>query len=78
MTGIYIADPQIRAEQVEGERRVHRVAKGIEDRRHVAVDAGGLVPDVALRQGEVLGERSGAVDAHAARRLAEVPSAREA
>ena len=71
-------DEDVLAEDVEGERRVDGVAERVEDRRHVAVDPRGMVPDVGHRQGDVLGERPRAVDAHPLGVLAEGPPSGEA
>ena len=61
-------------EHREGERRVHGVAEGIEDRGDVEVDARRVLPDVRHRQRDVLGERARAVDADALGVGAEVPA----
>ena len=56
-------DQHVLAQDLEAQGRVDGVAEGIEDGRHVLVDAGPVVPDVGHGQGDVLGE--GAVPAHA-------------
>ena len=71
-------DQHVLAEHGEGERRVHGVAEGIEDRGDVEVDARRVLPDVRHRQRDALGERAGAVDADALGVGAEVPAARHA
>jgi hypothetical protein len=52
-------DQHIFAEHREGQRRMHRIAKRVEDGSHVQVDAGRVLPHVARRQHQVLGERTG-------------------
>ena len=52
-------DEDVLAEDRERERGVHRVAERVEHRRHVEVDVALVLPDVAGRYDEVLGERAG-------------------
>ena len=70
-------DEHIFTEHVEAQSRMHRIAERIEDRRHIAVDIGGVVPDIRHRQGEILRKGARPVHAHALRRLAEVAAAGE-
>ena len=65
-------DQHVLAENRELQRRVHRVAERVEDRRDVAVDGTLVVPDVRHRQRDVLGERAGPVHADPFRERAEV------
>jgi hypothetical protein len=50
------------ADQVEGERRVGRVAQRVEDRRHLVGDVVGQVVGVHGRDREILGESARPVD----------------
>src|SRR5262249_35998487 len=68
-------DEHVLAQDRERERRVDRVAERIEDRLHVAVDAGPVMPDVGDGQDDLLGEGAVAPDAQADRVRAEVPAA---
>jgi hypothetical protein len=54
---------------------VHRVAERVEDRGHVVIDAGPVVPDVGHRQDDLFGERAIALDAEADRVGAQMPAA---
>src|SRR5262249_49597177 len=71
-------DQHVLAEHGERQGGVDGVAERVEDGGHVAVDARLVVPDVGDRQGEVLGEGPGAVDADAASGGRQVPGARQA
>src|SRR5579875_1369021 len=51
---------------------MHRVTERIEDGGHVEINGGIVVPNVGHRQGDVLGERTGAMDADALRVLAQM------
>jgi hypothetical protein len=69
-------DEHVLAHHVEGERGVRGVAVGVEDRGDVVRDRGVDSPYVGGRDGNVLGEAAGAVDADSHRVGAEVALAR--
>ena len=60
------------------QRRMHRIAVGVKDRRDFLVDAGLVLPDVGVRQGNQLRERARTVDAHALGVRAQMAAASEA
>ena len=55
------SDQDIFSQQIERQRRMHRVSKRIEDRLDIARDLRVVVPDVALRQAQVFCESTRAV-----------------
>ena len=65
--GAGACDQHVLADQVEGQRRVGRVAEGIQDRGDLVGDRIGQLEHVAGGQRHVLGEAAGAVDADAER-----------
>src|SRR5262249_9783360 len=68
----------ILAEDRKREGCVHRVAEGIEDRCHVAVDRRVVMPDVGHGECQVLGEGTGSIYADPPGMSAKMPSAGEA
>ena len=66
-------DEHVLTEHRERERRVHRVPEGVEDRRHLLVDARPVVPDVRHRQRHELGEGAGPLHAEPDRVGAQMP-----
>jgi hypothetical protein len=64
------------AHQIERERRVHRVAEGIEDRPDFIGNVLGDRHHVVLRDREVFGEGAGTLHAHSERVSAQVSAAR--
>jgi hypothetical protein len=55
-------DQNVFAQQRKRKRGVYRVAKRVEDRRHVAIDIAAVMPDVRHRHRNILGKRPGAID----------------
>ena len=51
-------DQHILAEHRKRQRGVDSIAEGIEDRSHVTIDRGVVMPDIGHRQHQVFGERS--------------------
>ena len=68
-------DQHVLADEVEGERGVHGIAEGVEDRGDLVGDVVGDGDDVGLGDRDVLGEGAGAVDADAVGVAAEVAAA---
>ena len=71
-------DQHILAEDIERERRVHRISERIENRRHVVIHARLVVPDIRHRHADVFRERPRAVHTDALRVRAKMPPPREA
>lgn len=55
--GACAGNQHVLAQDGKRERRVHGVAERVEDRGHVLVDAGRVVPHIRHRQCDILGER---------------------
>ncbi len=71
-------DEYIFAQHRERKRRVHSVAEGIEDGRHLAVDAMVVPPDIGHGQRDQFGKGPCAVHPHTLRRSAEMPPSGQA
>src|SRR5690348_9077249 len=71
-------DEHVLAEDVKREGRMDGISKGVKDGLHVARDVAIVMPYVAHRNGDVLGEGARTVHTDSLRVLAEVPPAGEA